>query len=72
MKSAGQFRRKAKNRIWNSKALAVFALKMTDAFALEVKKNLPFFRLMKYNEDKLYLEMISLQIAEVEVRKIYE
>jgi len=27
---------------------------------------------MKYNEDKLYLEMISLQIAEVEVRKIYE
>ena len=27
MKSAGQFRRKAKNRIWNCKALAVFSLK---------------------------------------------
>ena len=32
MKSAGQFRRKAKNRIWNFKALAIFVLKMTGAF----------------------------------------
>jgi len=38
VKSAGQFRRKAKNRIWNFKALAIFVLKMTGAFALGSRK----------------------------------
>ena len=40
VKKAGteQIWRKAKNRIWNSKALAVFTLKMTGAFALVSKK----------------------------------
>jgi len=38
VKPTGQIRQKAKNRIWNSKALAVFTLKMTGAFALGSKK----------------------------------
>lgn len=38
VKSAEQFRRKTKSRIRNSKALAVFILKMTGAFALGSKK----------------------------------
>ena len=40
VKKAGteQIWRKAKNRIWNSKTLAVFTWKMTGAFALVSKK----------------------------------
>jgi len=39
VKSAGQFRRKAKNRIWNFKALAIFVLKMTGAFFVSGKES---------------------------------
>ena len=50
-----------------AKAPIIFKVKTASALEFHIQ-----FRLMKYNEDKLYLEMISLQIAEVEVRKIYE
>ena len=48
MKSAGQFRRKAKNRIWNFKALAIFfrLMKYNDSkkfFALEAISAFPDF-----------------------------
>ncbi len=37
-----------------------------------VKNFLLSFQLMRYNGNKLYLEMISLQIAEVEVTRLHE
>ena len=42
---------------------------MTGAFALGGKKNLPFFRLMKYNEHSIFLGII---IMETEMRNKYE
>ena len=49
MKSAGQFRRKAKNRIWNFKALAIFVLKMTGAFSFQERSHMNVFEVVKEN-----------------------
>ena len=69
MKSAGQFRQKTKNKIWNFKELAVFILKMTGAFALGARKYLPFFRLMKYNVSNK-TEFVNEQITTAQLSRI--